>query len=107
MQGEDFLKKIKALDWKGFLYHFFSRKINFVTIILALCLLYYWGYLWYFYIFNPAWDENEKQVYMDEKFKQNTAFDEKKFEEIVQETLVRKSAFDEQMSVRQDIFRLK
>ena len=77
-----------------------------IIISLAILLAGYFCYVWYFFIFNPSWDENRKAEYINQNMK-NATLNSKKYDAVVSRIEEREKASEGEEEEIKDIFRLK
>ncbi len=97
IKTNDFFRKIRA---------FASKRSHWALVVVSFGLLFYCGYQWYFYIYNPGWDEVKRQEYIGTKDK-DAVFNKEKFDKVILITEERKREYQRKLENVPDIFRIK
>jgi hypothetical protein len=85
---------------------FFSGGFKWFVFALFFGLSGYCVYLWYAYVFDYQWGEEQRGAYLKTKDKEVT-FDRQKFQEIVEREAQRASEYEKKIIVERDIFGIK
>lgn len=102
---KDIAKKIKAVDYSSCYFNFLGKKNRWLIFIVLLMVSGISGQIWYKYVYNPGWSDEQKKAYVNSKDK-GTVFNRSKFDEAVASQENRKKNYEKQIGDMQDIFRL-
>jgi hypothetical protein len=96
----------KAKELPAEVSSFFVKRSGWILALIGLLFLLYFCYLWYIYISNPSWSDDQKQQYISTK-ESSIMFDQKKFDAVIKEVERRKNEYTAKIEGNNDIFRLK
>jgi hypothetical protein len=97
---------IKNIDISKYASELFLKRKKQIFVLISMCLLGYCGYLWYFFIGNPNWNETKKADYISTTKAREAVFNQDKFYSLVSSIDERKRKYQENVSSLHDIFGL-
>ena len=101
-------KFLNTLSIRGSVVNFFYKKAQALLILVLFFSTFYLVFIWYLYIFNSQWSDDQTKEYMQKKQnKSETVFNRINFEKIINESNYRNLEFEKVLEDGEDIFRLK
>lgn len=82
-----------------------SAKTAWLFMLIILAIFGYLIYIWYFFVFNLSWGDENREEYMRQK-DQEVILDSSRLEKILSESERKKESFPEEVVVGKDIFGL-
>jgi len=105
MASEEINMKVETKKLAQKTIFFFRGKDKLIAPIIFLACIGYCIFLWYSYVYNSQWSENQKQEYKNNQGKE-IVFDEKKFNNVVASIENRQTEFNKKVDNVNDIFQI-
>jgi hypothetical protein len=100
-----FVKKAGAINYADCYFNFLGRKSRWLIFVSIFMVAGFSGHIWYKYVYNPGWNDEQKKAYINSKDK-GTVFNKSRFDGIISNQDKRRNNYDKKIEEVQDIFKL-
>jgi len=105
LNWKELIERAKAVDYAAWYFDFLGRKNRWLIFIALLFVAAFSGHIWYKYVYNPGWSDEQKKAYISSQDK-GTIFNKSKFDEAIASQKKRKENYEKNFENVQDVFRL-
>ncbi len=104
MSFNDLLKSNSLKNIGKFFRHFWDKYRKACFIFFSLAVMLFGFYLWYKYLYQSDWSNEEKSQYISSKNKE-VEFKDQEFKKVLQGIEVRRAAYEKPSELAKDIFK--